>query len=246
MSQYAQEIGFASGTLIATPVFTTGIQTPMKFGILQDVDLSFSGELKELYGQNRFAVAIAPGKTKIELKAKFAQIQGALFNNLFFGGAQTATQTLFADSEPHTIASGAATAANSTQFIADQGVFYAATGQQLQAATTITAPGQYNQSGGVYAFSTGDNSQAVYLSYTYGSTSGSQITLINPKMGVGPQFSVVLSQMFDGRQHTWIFPQCQASKFSFPTKQDDFVIAEVDFMVAANAAGIVGTLNTAT
>jgi len=72
---------------------------------LQDAQLDFSADLKELYGQGRYAIALAPGKTKVEIKAKFAGIRGAAFKRFYFGAATTpATQVLFADSEPGTVA----------------------------------------------------------------------------------------------------------------------------------------------
>jgi hypothetical protein len=247
MSVYPMELGFAAGTLIATPIGVSGPQTPIKFGVLQDVDLSMSADLKPLYGQNRVSIALAPGKTKIELKAKFAQINAALFNNLFFGGTIAATQTLFQDSEALTVpATGANTvsSAHASLWTADEGVVYQASGLGLTAAATPSALGQYSVAAGVYTFESLDASALVYASYLYSSATGEQITFGNPKMGVGPSFSVMLNQPFDGRQATYIFPVCQASKLQIPTKQDDWVIQELDFEVAANAAGIVGYINT--
>lgn len=250
MSQYADQIGFAAGTLIATPIGASGVITPVKFGILQDVQFDMSADLKELYGQKRYAIALAPGKTKIEIKAKFAKMSGALFNSLYFGATSAATQTLFQDSEADTVPAATTytvTVANAAKFLADQGVFYQATGQQLTQVSTVTASGQYsvNTATGVYTFYSGDASAPVYISYTYSSTGGIQIPITNVAMGTGPSFSIMLSQAFDGRQGNIVLYQCQASKLSIPTKQDDFTIYELDFMVAANAAGNIGSFNMA-
>jgi hypothetical protein len=46
------------------------------FGVLQDVSVDISGDIKELYGQNQFAEAVARGKAKISCKAKFGRING--------------------------------------------------------------------------------------------------------------------------------------------------------------------------
>lgn len=249
MSVYSNQIGFAAGTLIGTQTNAAGVVTPQKFGILQDVDLSLTAELKELYGQKRFALAMAPGKTKIELKAKFAAISGNLFNQLFFGGVVTATQTLFADSEAANIPASTTftvTAANGATFLSDEGVYYQ-TGLPLSKVATLAAAGQYippTGSPGVYTFDSADASLGVYLSYLYGTTAGLQMAITNNPMGQGPTFKVVLSQPFDSRQTNFIFNNCQASKLSFPTKQDDFTITEIDFMVTADASGNIGTMNT--
>jgi hypothetical protein len=229
MSVYSEELGFAAGTLIVTPLITA--------------------DLKELYGQNRYAIALAPGKTKIELNCKFAQINGNLFNTIYFGAALTAAQILFEDSEAQSIPTvGAYTvqSGNHSVFLADQGVVYQASGQALQVVTALSAAGQYelNPTTGVYTFDSADAGGIVDLSYTYSSAGGTQIAIGNPKMGTGPSFSAILSQAYDGRQANFVFNICQASKLMFPTKQDDFTISEVDFMVAANNAGVIGTINT--
>ena len=248
MAQYAEQIGFAAGSLVATQVGASGVITPVRFGILQDVQLDLSADLKELYGQKRYAIALAPGKTKVEVKAKFAGIKGNLFNQLYFGATVTATQSLFADSETGTVPGSSTytvTVANAAAFLADEGVFYSATGLPLTKVASPSAAGQYTQSNaGVYTFSSADASAGVYISYLYSSTAGQQIALANINMGVGPSFKMVLSQPFDGRQATFIFNQCQASKLSFPTKQDDYMINELDFMISADIAGNLGSINT--
>jgi len=99
MSQYAEQIGFAAGTLVGWRVDVLPNLAPVRFGIIQDVQLDFGADLKELYGQNRYAIALGAGKTKIEIKAKFAGIRGRLFNDLYFGTTSTAAQILLADNE---------------------------------------------------------------------------------------------------------------------------------------------------
>ena len=71
MPLYSDQIGFAAGVMIGTSL-TASPATPRRFGILQDATLDFSADLKELYGQKRYAIALAPGKTKVSIKAKFA------------------------------------------------------------------------------------------------------------------------------------------------------------------------------
>lgn len=79
--------GFGSGTLSATPT----VGSPQTFGALQDVSLDFSFTNKELYGSKQFPLVVARGTGKINCKAKFASIDAALFNTLFFQGTATTT-----------------------------------------------------------------------------------------------------------------------------------------------------------
>jgi hypothetical protein len=250
MSQYNDQLNFAAGTLIATQVGVSGVVTPVRFGVLQDVSLDFSADLKELYGQYRYAIALAPGKTKVEMKAKFAGIRGQLFNQLYFGATVTAVTTVLTDSEAQTIPASSTytvTAANGASFLTDEGVFYQATALPLTKVSSLTAAGQYlppTGSPGVYTFSSGDAGAGIYISYLNTSSGGVQIPIGNPKMGVGPSFKVVVGGSFDGRPATYTFNQCQSSKLSLPTKQDDFMISELDFMISADSNGNIGTINT--
>jgi hypothetical protein len=247
MSQYAEQSGFGAGVLIATRNDIVG-SSARKFGILQDVAVDFSADLKELYGSKRYPIALAPGKTKIEIKAKFAGIRGAIYNDLYFGATTAATQTLFMDSEAAsvpTVSTYIVTVANSAKFLTDQGVFYVAGTVPFTRVATAPTIGQYSVvvATGVYTFAAADASAAVLISYTYSSTTGLQIPIVNTPLGLGPIFSVVLSDPYDQRQLTYTFNACQASKLSLPTKQDDFMISEMDFMAAQDVNGNIGMIN---
>lgn len=247
MSLYPQQYVFGAGALWTTRTdITTG--TPRQFGTLQDVSVDFSADLKELFGQGRYAAALAPGKTKVEVKAKLASINGALFNDLYFGATTAATQTLTANGEAATVPSSVAytcTVANSTKFLTDLGVTYAATGQQFTKVTgSPTIVGTYSVASGVYTFYSGDASASVLISYTYSSTSGLHIPISNIVMGSGPAFSMVLNAPFDGRQGTFTLNSCRAAKLSLPLKQDDWQISEIDFQVSADSSGNIGAWDT--
>ena len=102
MSQYA----FGSGNMYATPLQDAwgnaiANPTPVPLMVLQEGSVDFSGDIKELYGQNQFAVAVGRGKVKIGVKVKPARIFAAAWNALFFG--QTLVPGVFAN---YTDASG--------------------------------------------------------------------------------------------------------------------------------------------
>jgi hypothetical protein len=314
MSVYGEQVLFAAGTLVGQRVDVAGPPTP--FGILQDVTVDFLTDIKSLHGQGRYAVMQAPGKSKIEMKAKFAKIQGNTFNELYFGAVKTAAQTKFADNEPGTIpavptaptssgtASGSTlhfssvpaaavvgalvqdltapsaisagtlvastgtgvvnlsqavasavgsgdtisfspsiTVQNAGDFIQDMGVYFAATGQLLTPVASNPAQGEYSASGGIYIFNAADAGLGVYISYTYSTSGGVKLAVVNLRMGVGPSFQITLTNPFDGRQGTFTFPNCMAGKLSLPTKQDDFTIAEMDFSAAGDIAGNICSIN---
>ena len=58
----------------------------------------------------------------------------------------------------------------------------------------------------------------------------------NPLMGITPKFSLNFQQQVDANYLNLILYSCVASKLTLPTKLDDYVIQEMDFMAFANAA----------
>jgi hypothetical protein len=80
------QLSFGSGAVWGerTDVTGSGIG-PRQFGVLQDIQIDFDWTDKPLYGQLQFPVAIARGQGKITGKAKFAQILGLLYSDIFFG-----------------------------------------------------------------------------------------------------------------------------------------------------------------
>jgi hypothetical protein len=158
---------FGSGLLFATN--TAANSTPVQFGTLQDVSLDVSRTLKELYGQGQFPVAIGAAQMKITGKAKFAQVNGRLYNDLFYGGTTSVGQTLMAYNEAGTVPASTTyivTVVNSATWVEDQGVLYSATGLPFKKVASAPTLGQYSVAAGVYTFAAADASAPVLISYT--------------------------------------------------------------------------------
>ena len=140
------QLAFGSGALWGerTDVTGSGIG-PRQFGILQDITIDFDWTEKELYGQYQFPMAIARGQGKISGKAKFAQIAGLLYSDIFFGGIPETGQFAVAQSEAASVpitTPYAAPVANDALFNEDLGVVYAATGVRFNRVATPSAAGQ--------------------------------------------------------------------------------------------------------
>jgi len=233
--------GFAFG--IRTDVANS---TPVPLGIMQDISLTFSGDLKPLYGGNQFAVAFARGKIKIEGKAKLARFNGRLFNDTFFGQTMATGQVLTALGEAQTVPAATTytiTAANAATFQTDLGVFYANTNLPLTKVAATPAQGQYAVSAaGVYTFAATDANAPVLLAYTYTATTGQTITLVQTAMGAVPTMKGVFTTTFSGKTMTLTLNNCASEKMAFATKQDDWTIPELDFLAGADLFGNIGTL----
>lgn len=250
----------ATGTAITTP-------TPVLFGILQDVGVDISFDVKELYGQNQFPFAVGRGKGKLTCKAKAAQIFGVLYNSLFFG--QTMSNGYFQDVYTNTalaIPAGFSITVSSvvadashlqipnsgvTGSAVDLGVIDAATALPFTRMANGTSQaslttGQYTftVATGVYTFATtdavgGGTPKSVYINYQYTATGTvpKYSTVSSLPMGYAPTFECDLMVPYSGKQLTLDLFTCVATKLTIPTKLDDFTIPEFDFSAFANAAG---------
>ena len=250
------QLSFGAGALWGerTDVTGSGIG-PRQFGVLQDVQIDFDWTDKELYGQYQFPVAIARGQGKISGKAKFAQILGLLYSDIFFGLSTATGQFAVAQYEAQTVPAVTpftVTIANAASFNDDLGVTYAATGKRFNRVTTPSAAGQYsvNFASGVYTFSAADANAAVLVSYTYNvTTSGNKLTLTNQLMGTTPVFKATFYQAVSPGSNppaplALRLNACTAAKLTLPTKIDDWTIHELDFMAFADASGTIGYLST--
>ena len=250
---------FGTGTLWGTATSdalgnTIANPSPVKFGILQDTGFSFERDLKMLYGQQAFAVAVAGGKMKLSIKAKLAQISGRIYNDLFFGQALS-TGTLTAVQEDLTGTAIPSTPGNSItltppssgSFARNLGVLDS-NGLPMQLVSSMPAlSGQYSVSAsGVYSFCPSDAGKVVYISYTYtvAATNAKTLTLTNPIMGTVPIFGVDFSARYMGKQATFRFPTCASKKLGFDPKQDDFAASDFDIEAFADpVSGAVCTLS---
>jgi hypothetical protein len=246
------QLGFGSGMLWG--VRTDGpLATPYRFGALQDVNIEFKGDIKELFAQFQFPVDAARGKTKITGKAKLAEITATAYNNLFFGQTVTAGQTLATYNVTGTVPAMSTytvtpTVPSSGTFLADLGVHYATgSGAPLQnvgSGGSLTAAGQYKQTAGVYTFDMSDASAALYFDFAYTTTGGFQIAGVNTIMGTTPKFTAYFNEVYEGNSIGLILYACQSASIGLPTKVDDYMMTDFDFSAYANAAGQVFNFST--
>ena len=231
----------ANGTAIATP-------TPIQFGILQEASVDMSFDIKELFGQYQFPVAIGRGKGKITGKSKFAQLNGLTINSLFFGQTLTSgelgevidTTGTAIPTTPFTITP---TVPNSGTWTVDLGVLDP-NGVPMTRVVSGPTTGQYSFAAGVYTFAAADVAKVVRISFQYTATSTTKkkMTISNVLMGYAPTFRADLMIPYQGKQFVLSLPSCIGSKLSFATKLDDFMVPEFDWSSFADSAGNVAYL----
>lgn len=228
----------ASGNLITTP-------TPIRIAGLQEMSLDFSGDLKEFFGQNRFAIAVAQGKVKAGGKFKGALINGPAMNTLFFGAGLTSgtMKSLVADTTgtliPATPFTITPTVPNTGAWVEDLGVVDA-NGLTMTKVASAPATGQYSVAAGVYTFAAADTGKKAFISfsYTFTDAGSKRIQFQNLPMGFSPSIKLHYLSAFQGKQSLVVLESVISSKLMmFGTKNDDFSVPEIDFTAQADASG---------
>lgn len=242
-------ITFGAGKLIAIPTNdSTGAAvanpTPVILGVLQDVTVDLSVELKTLYGNKRYPVAIGQGKGKTEIKAKYADINGGVLGSLFYGKVAAAGIKAavfdFTETIPGTPFQVTIAPPSSGTFVADLGVLI--NGVQATRVASAPAVGQYTVSGGgVYLFNTGDATKTHSISYEYSASAGGQVfNLTNDIMGVTPSFATLLQTSYDGKSLIMKLNRCVSGKLNVPLKNDDFGMYDFEAEAFEDSAGSLG------
>lgn len=249
MAQY----GFGAGILVGTAQTdaagnTIATPTPIQFGIIQEASVDMNFDVKELFGQYQFPVAIGRGKGKIGGKAKWAQLNGLTINSLFFGQTLTSgelgevidTTGTAIPTTPFTITP---TVPNAGTWTNDLGVLDP-NGLPMTRVVSAPATGQYSVAAGVYTFAAADVAKVVRISFQYTATSTTKkkMTISNVLMGYAPVFRADLLIPYQGKQFVLTLPACVGTKLSFATKLDDFTVPEFDWSSFADSAGNVAYL----
>lgn len=232
----------ASGAAVANP-------TPLIFGTLQDTEIDIKFELKQLHGQNQFAVAVGRGKGSISGKAKLADIRAAFLETIVFGVAGTAGLTSMVYDTvgavvPSTPFAITPTVPNAGTWQADLGVINGVTGREMKRVASAPATGQYMVAAGVYTFAAADTGVLVYISYRYTATStvARRIAINNLPMGYAPTFRADFYGPYNGKAAVLTLNSCISDGFKIGAKNDDFSVPEMGFQAFADAGGVIGTL----
>lgn len=251
------QLAFGAGALWGNRTDATGSGIgPDQFAILQDVEIDWDWQTKELWGQYQFPLDIARGQGKITGKAKFARIFGAIYGDLFFGQTPASGQLTVSENEAAAVPATTpftVTVANAATYSDDLGVYYASgnnAGGRLTRVTAPSAAGQYsvNLATGIYTFAAADAGAAVSISYLYTANGGKKLVLTNQFMGYTPVFKATFYTTKTTQNVpaglSLVLNACTATKLALPTKIDDYEIQEFDFSAFADATGAIGTLST--
>ena len=218
-------------------------------GYVNEMSIDFSGTTKELFGQNQYPLVSARGTVKSTGKWKSAVISGIAWNHVFFGQTFTAGTINWTIGES-IIAAATTTVAGATNFDADLGVTYQATGLPGQRVTAGSeAPGKYSVSEtgvnkGKYVFTGTDIGLTVLITYsTVVAGSGQQLLISNTPIGFTPTFQLDYYTNLNQPSSKPFIVRCYgcvSSKIALAAKLEDYIMPEFDFdMFADNSNRVV-------
>lgn len=263
---------FGAGALFAVPTADAfgaaiAVPSPVQFGILQDVTIDDSTEIKELYGADSYPVDIGRGKGKIAIKCKFASINAQLFNAVYYGQSLVAGyDALFNDltgtaipgtagsTSIHVVAPTASPGGPSAIFARDLGVqgvdpYGGVGGVPFTRVASSPTSGQYSLttgaggSGATYTFADQDVGKIVYINYEYTNptapTTAQTLTVVNLPMGSAPTMQAVFmaKRQTTGETYFRRFPNVVATKLTMDYKNDDFTIPDFEMSAFADVNG---------
>lgn len=238
---------FGPGAIIVTRTDVAN-STPVNIGYAQSFNLDFTGNLKELFGENQYPIDVARGTVKISAKINAAVISGLAWNSTFFGANFSSGSLNWANGEAGTVPTTpfTITVSQAANFDQDLGVINATTGIPLKKVASAPATGQYSvdSTTGVYTFAAADTGNNVRITYAYKvSASGQTLTISQTILGFSPTFQLDYYTVRNNKAFLVRLNQCNASKISMATKLEDFVMPEVDLGAFADAAGNVGKIS---
>jgi hypothetical protein len=232
---------FGPGILIATRTDIAN-GTPVNIGYCNEFSTDFSGNIKQLFGQNQLPLDAARGTVKVSGKAKAAVVSGLALNAVFFGNNFTTGGIKWNVGESHSVpvtpGPYTVTVNNSATFDLDLGVVYAATNIPFTKVASAPAQGQYSVSAGVYTFAAADQGAAFFVTYTSTVATGIQtLNITNQLLGTSPIFQLDYFTIRNNKALVGRFFAVQASKLGMAFKLEDFMMPEIDFELFANAGG---------
>jgi hypothetical protein len=246
---------------MAVPVFGPGIMivtrtdvtpsTPVNLGFVQEFSLDFDGDIKELFGQDQFAIDVARSTTKISGKMKGAVFSGLAMNTVFFGQSFSSGGVTWnvneAASIPATPGPYTITVANAATFedpSGDLGVLFTASGLPLKKVASAPTAGQYSvdESTGVYTFAAADQGLAVKITYRSTVVPGQTLDIDNTTIGTTPVFRMDYYTVRNNKKSIIRMEACTGKKVMLAHKLTEFMMPDYEFGAFANAANKIGSI----
>lgn len=218
--------------------------TPSRAYVPQDMSIDFKQTTKELYGEKKFAVAIAASEISVTGKVTMGASNARMLNDYLIEGTSAVGQILEADKEAGTVPSMSAytvTVANSSHWTTDLGVTDTSGNVYTRVASSPTGL-QYSVSAGVYTFPSTAAGVNVLISYLYtSSAAGETVTMANSLAGPAGAFTAVMAFFYGSGQDVLTLNNAISQGYGIAAKQGDYAKPTFDFMASTDSSDNLGT-----
>ena len=252
--QQSDKISFGTGRLFTNQ---PGGQR-LKVGDIQDVSVDFKIELKEIYGENSFPIAVAQGHRSIDITCKHWTFALAPLAGDLAAGSVQGSENNFVIDEVFTATAGTATLASSgyidksldlVRIKSTAGIIALSTYSVVPAGSEVVGKSaSINASTGAVAFASGDSGAQFKASYQIPNIAGTSINISNVQQNAVTPYSLVLVKRdvspVDGSSGQLImtFNAVLPGGFKMTTKEGEFSEYERMFKAFSDGAGNVASI----
>ena len=212
----------------------------IRVGVIQEISIEIKRDLKELFGEGKYAVDVASGNESISGKYKSGEFDPNWLAENFLAATKSTGTLELVRGEVGTVATATVTVSGAADFSEDYGVIDRLTEKPLKRVASAPAVGQYtvNEGTGVYTFNATDNGKAVQISYLKETTTGETYTVNNSLAGDSVYCSLFLYKTSrTGKKFGLRLANATFESASFGFKLNEHTMPEGSFKGFAGANG---------
>ena len=247
---------FGTGRLLAVP---NGGSVQQPYADLYDIEVDFKTDLKPIFGEGQYPIAVADGHREIDITAKSWSLDlESLATDFNIAAPASGTDSYIFD-EKVTIVAHTYTLANApdtssgastvqlTMYVTNGGITFPVLYEQVASGHEVAGV-SFSLSGSTITLATGDTATSGKVSYLYANTNGTMVVIVNNYQNSSPIYTLDLfkrdrSPIDNSVGVLWL--HLQAVRFGgtkFPIKENEWASWDRTFKAYADPTGTVGTL----
>lgn len=219
---------------------TSANANTIRVGVIQEVSIEIKRDLKELFGEGKYAVDVASGNESISGKYKSGEFDPNWLAENFLAATRSTGTLELVRGELGTVAAGEITVAGAADYSEDYGVIDQVTDKPLKRVASAPAVGQYSvdEATGEYTFNATDNGKKVLISYLKETATGETYTVSNSLAGDSVYCSLFLYKTSrSGKKFGLRLANATFESASFGFKLNEHTMPEGAFKGFAGANG---------
>lgn len=227
---------FGQGDIFTIP--NTKNPTPIKVATPQSLDLSISGDVATVFGNQQFAKASAGTTKEVTGTITFGESQPEFISRYLLSGTKATGRhkqvedivDLTAIGEPATVSYVADNFNRNLGVVSRLGVKFTRVD-----ATPSVYEYSLNEETGTYTFNSAQAGVEVSIRYDqFLESEGTRYIFKNTLMGSTPSFRLETTGLFEGKGYGFIFYNCRATSYSQSTTNDGFALPTLEFSASVD------------